>query len=81
MSDTIIVRTYLPREWEFVKNHVITDTWVVSEIAGKVELALVDAYPEDNMGWDLPPDAASSLGESLIKYAGKARARKGHQPA
>jgi hypothetical protein len=79
MHDTIIVRTQVPREWDFVKNHVITDTWVVSADGNKVELALVDAYPDDNMSWALPPDAARSLGESLIKYAGKAEARKRHQ--
>lgn len=77
MSDTIIVRTHLPQEWNLVKNHMITDTWVVYADAEKVCLALVDEYPHDNMDWDLPADAAMSLGESLIKYAHVATQSKG----
>ena len=76
MSDTITIRTQLSQEWDFIKNHIITDTWIVYADADKVCLALIGGHPDDNRDWDLPTDAAKSLGESLIKYAHAAKPAK-----
>lgn len=74
--DSVVVRTHYSREWNVLKSFV-TDTWLVGVNGDNVSVVLVDdQYADHNLDWDFPPDAAKSLGESLIKHAINAKARK-----
>ena len=75
MSHTVTIRTHLSSEWNCANDSTFADTWIVDADSNTVFLTLIGDDSNENIHQSFPPEAATSLGESLIRYAQMVKAK------